>query len=145
MALCPSDFTAQQTKLIMEECFYLFGFFLRDLAEENKLKEEIESSSLEVQSCSNASAVRLDVVFNRLNINAGRALVLTEGAGKPEGREREPSLEKCRDSKEIPDSAKGAARKRRESCWCGCVLAESSPCCQPRDRLLLAPYLREPL
>lgn len=32
------------------------------------------------------------MLLNRLNVNAGEAVVLAEGAGKPEGRETEPSL-----------------------------------------------------
>lgn len=86
----------------MEECFYyFFVVFKRDLAEENKLKEEIETSALEVQSCSDMSTMRLDVTFNRLNINAGRPPMLTEGAGKPEGRKREPPLQKCREAEKL--------------------------------------------
>lgn len=37
--------------------------------------------------------VRLEELLNRPHINAGRALT-AEGAGKPEGKEAEPSLKK---------------------------------------------------
>lgn len=71
---------------------FIFFIFKTNLDEKNKLREEIKPSSLGVQSCSEMSNVRLDVLFNRLNINAGRALMLAEGTGKPEGRETESLL-----------------------------------------------------
>lgn len=51
-----------------------------------------KTSSLELQSCSEMPPVRLEELLNRLHVNAGKALTLAEGAGKPEGMETEPSL-----------------------------------------------------
>lgn len=65
---------------------------LLNFAQPEKQEKSRRASSLEVQSCSEMSTVRLDVLLNRLNVNAGRALMLAEGAGKPEWRETEPSL-----------------------------------------------------
>lgn len=99
---CPSKFAwsdsitcigLHQTveKAEMGECFNFLFILKTDLAEESKWREEIKTS-LEVQSCSEMPPVRLEDLLNRPHINAGRVLMLVEGAGKPEGMETEPSL-----------------------------------------------------
>lgn len=76
----------------MSEYFNYLFVLKTDLVEESKWREEIKTSSFKMQSCSEMSPVRLEDLLNRLHINAGRALTLAEGAGKPEGMETEPSL-----------------------------------------------------
>lgn len=75
----------------MGECFNFLFTLKTDLTKESKGREQIKTS-FKMQSCSEMSPVRLEELLNRQHINAGRALTLVEGAGKPEGMETEPSL-----------------------------------------------------
>lgn len=150
---CPSKFAWSDSivcfglhyaveKAEMSEYFNYLFVLKTDLVEESKWREEIKTSSFKMQSCSEMSPVRLEDLLNRPHINAGRALTLAEGAGKPEGMETEPSLRNKNAGKQRI-SWLSQSSSEKSTVRAGAAGWEQPGV--PRDCVLLAPSLLKPL